>query len=219
MKLNDHLYFYPEGGMLDCNTYLIKAEKIMIVDVGLDQNLPLLIAALQQDGIDPHDVDVIANTHLHIDHMWANEMFKNKFNARIEIAPVQKEYYEISVRQATRFFGLEPVEFQEDGFLDSTITLGTIEIELIPTPGHSPESLCFYCRESKALICGDLIFYRNIGRSDLPGGNSKQLKQSIEKVSELEIEFLLPGHMGILTDAKEVKKNFDYVRNQVFRWL
>ncbi|MFH0811559.1 MAG: MBL fold metallo-hydrolase [Pseudomonadota bacterium] len=219
MKLNDHLYFYQEGGMLDCNTYLIKAEKTMIVDVGLDQNLPLLIAALQQDGIDPHDVDVIANTHLHIDHMWANEMFKNKFNARIEIAPVQKEYYEISVRQATRFFGLEPVEFQEDGFLDSTITLGTIEIELIPTPGHSPESICFYCRESKALICGDLIFYRNIGRSDLPGGNSKQLKQSIEKVSELEIEFLLPGHMGILTDAKEVKKNFDYVRNQVFRWL
>jgi len=219
MKLNDHLYFYPERGALDCNTYLIKDEKTMIVDVGLDNNLASLIKALEQDGIDPQEVDIITNTHLHIDHTWANQAFKEKFKAWIELAPIQKECYDISVRQTSRFFGIEPVEFQEDGFFNSTINLGNLKIKVIPTPGHSPESISFYCPQNKALICGDLIFSRNTGRSDLPGGNGEQLKQSIEKVAELEISLFLPGHMDIITEKENVKENFEFVRNHVFRWL
>ena len=44
MKLNDHLYFYQEHGMLDCNTYVIKDKLSLIIDVGLGNNLPLLLA-------------------------------------------------------------------------------------------------------------------------------------------------------------------------------
>jgi len=66
MKLNDHLYFYPEGGMLDCNTFLIKDDVAMIIDVGLADNLPALLKALEQDGIAPQEIDVITNTHLHM---------------------------------------------------------------------------------------------------------------------------------------------------------
>jgi len=219
MKLNEHLYFYPEGGMLDCNTFLIKDEKAIVIDVGLGNNLPALLKALEQDGIDPHKIDVITNTHLHLDHTWANAEFKEKFNAQIEIAPIQKEHYDVSVRQTAQFFGMEPVHFQEDGLLDSTINLKNLSIEILPTPGHSPESVCFYCPQQKFLICGDLIFAGNTGRSDLPGGNGEQLKQSIEKIAKLEIDFLLPGHMGIVTGHQEVRKNFAFVRNHVFRWL
>jgi len=219
MKLNDHFYFYPEGGMLDCNTYVIKDELTIIVDVGLTSNLSSLIKALKQDGFDPQEIDILTNTHLHLDHSWANQDFKQQFDVRIEIAPIQKEFYDVSVRQVARFFGIEPVEFQEDGFLNSKLNLGSIEIELIPTPGHSPESICFYCPQSKALICGDLVFDHNTGRSDLPGGDGEKLKQSIERVAELDIDLLLPGHMGIITENRKVKENFEFLRNHVFRWL
>jgi len=219
MKLNDHLYFYPEGGMLDCNTFLIKDEVAMIIDVGLANNLPALLKALEQDGIDPQEIDVITNTHLHIDHTWANEEFKEKFSAQIKITPLQKEHYDISVRQTARFFGMEPVDFQEDALLDSAISLKNLTIEIVPTPGHSPESVCLYCPQGKFLICGDLIFEGNTGRSDLPGGSGEQLKQSIEKIAELEIDLLLPGHMGVITENQKVKENFEFVRNHVFRWL
>ena len=219
MKLNDHIYFYPEHGVLDCNTYVIKDKLSLIVDVGLEKNLPLLITAMEKDGVDPQGIDIIANTHLHIDHTWANDDFKEKANAEIKITHGQKENYNISIRQTSSFFGLEPVEFKEDGLLDSLIDLGTIKVKVISTPGHSPDSVCFYVDENKALICGDLVFDRNTGRSDLPGGNGEQLKKSIEKIAELDIEFLLPGHMGILSGKKKVQDNFEFLRTNVFRWL
>ena len=125
----------------------------------------------------------------------------------------------MSVRRTARFFGMEPVDFQEDGLLDSTINLKNLTIEIVPTPGHSLESVCFYCPQQKFLICGDLIFDGNTGRSDLPGGNGEQLKQSIEKIAEREIDLLLPGHMGVITENERVRKNFEFVRNHVFRWL
>ena len=219
MKLNDNLYFYREGGMLDCNTYVIKGKKTMIVDVGLDKKVSSLISDLQKDGIDPQTVDIITNTHLHIDHTCGNEDFKEKAEARIEIAPIQKKFYAVSVRQTSQFFGLNPVEFKADGLLDSSIDLGDIEVDVIPTPGHSPESVCFYCKPIKALICGDLVFDQSTGRSDLPGGDGEQLKKSIEEIAKLKIDFLLPGHMGIITDKEMINHNFEYVRANVFPWL
>lgn len=45
------------------------------------------------------------------------------------------------------------------------------------------------------------------------------MKKSIEKVAELDIDFLLPGHMGILIEQKKIKENFEFLKNYVFRWL
>ena len=69
------------------------------------------------------------------------------------------------------------------------------------------------------LICGDVLFEMNTGRVDLPGGNSEALKKSIEALSQLDIEYLLPGHMGIVTGAEKVAKNFTFIRTNVFPWL
>ena len=59
----------------------------------------------------------------------------------------------------------------------------------------------------------------NTGRVDLPGGNADELRESIEKLSQLEIEYLLPGHMDIVTGAEKVKHNFDFIRENILRWL
>jgi glyoxylase-like metal-dependent hydrolase (beta-lactamase superfamily II) len=219
MKLNEYIYFYPEQGMLDCNTYIIKDKLALIVDVGLGRNLPFLIKAMEKDGITPQEITIIANTHLHIDHTWGNEEFKSRSNAEIKITATQKDNYHLSVRQTSRFFGLEPIEFKEDSLFESSIDLGNIKIEIISTPGHSPESICFYLPQIQSLICGDLVFDHNTGRSDLPGGDGEQLKKSIEKIAELDLELLLPGHMGIISGNKKIKDNFIFLRNHVFRWL
>ena len=89
MKLTDNLYFYPEKGMLDCNTYVIKDDISLIIDPGHTQFLPALIEDLRQDGIEPKDIEIITNTHLHIDHYWVNEAFKKISGARIVSHPLQ----------------------------------------------------------------------------------------------------------------------------------
>ena len=220
MKLTKNLYFYPEKGMLDCNTYVIKDDLSIIIDPGLIQFLPALIQDLQNDGIDPKDIDIITNTHLHGDHCWANEAFKEISGAKILSHPLQKKFYDISVIKAANFFGLQPVEFKEDGYLDDNrLNTGNMEFELIHSPGHSPDSISFYCKQEKVLICGDVIFAQNTGRVDLPGGSADELKQSIEELSQLEIEYLLPGHMDIVTSTENVNSNFEFIKKHVFSWL
>jgi len=220
MKLTENLYFYPEKGMMDCNTYVIKDDLSIIIDPGLTQFLPELIQDLHRDGIDPKDIDIIANTHLHGDHCWANEAFKKASGAEILLHPVQKKFWQAAVTQTSRFFGLPAVEFTEDRLLDNNkLNAGEMEFELIPSPGHSPDSICFYCQSEKTLICGDVIFNQNTGRVDLPGGSADQLKQSIERLSQLEIEYLLPGHMDIITGSESVKNNFEFIKKYVFSYL
>ena len=218
MKLTNNLYFYPEKGMLDCNTYVITGDlRSIIIDPGFTEFLPALIEDLRKDGIEPEDIDVIANTHLHIDHCWANEAFKEISGAKIMSHPLQKKFRALSVVETSRFFGLQPVDFKEDGYLENNkLNTGDMEIEFIPSAGHSPDSICFYGKEGKFLICGDVIFNRNAGRVDLPGGNADELKKSIERLSQLEIEYLLPGHMNLVAGAKKVKENFEFVKSRVF---
>jgi hydroxyacylglutathione hydrolase len=220
MKLTNNLYFYPEQGIFDCNTYVITGNLGIIVDPGAAMFLPALIDSLHKDGIDPKNIGIITNTHLHGDHCGANEAFKQLSGARITIHPVQKKFYSLVVIEGAGFFGLPPVEFEEDACLDDDrLSAGDTEFELIHSPGHSPDCVCFYGRENKILICGDVIFDQNTGRVDLPGGNADELKQSIERLSQLEIEYLLPGHMDIVTGAENVRRNFEFIKGSAFKWL
>ena len=220
MKLVKNLYFYPEKGMMDCNTYVIKDSLSLLIDPGLNEFLPELLRDMQQDGIDPKTIKIIMNTHLHGDHSWGNEAFKQASGAEILLPAVQKQLGEAATTQAAKFFGVPDSKFSEDRVISQDrLSLGETEIEIIPAPGHSPESVCYYYRQEKALICGDVIFNQNTGRVDLPGGSAEQLKQSIEKLAKLEVEYLLPGHMDIVTGAENVKRNFEFIRQYVFSYL
>jgi hydroxyacylglutathione hydrolase len=94
--------------------------------------------------------------------------------------------------------------------------VGDTELEIIHTPGHSPGSISVYWPEKKTLVCGDLIFEQSVGRTDFPGGDSGLLKESIRRISELDIEILLPGHMNYIQGRDRVKYNFDFIINQYF---
>ncbi len=220
MKLIDNLYFYPEQGMLDCNTYVIGNSHAIIIDPGSAQSLPALVEDLLKDGINLENIDIITNTHLHGDHCWANEAFKKLSKAQITIHPMHKKFYDITVIKAAKFFGFQAIEFKEDSYLDDNkLMAGNLEFELIHSPGHTPDSICFYCKKEGILICGDVMFNQNIGRVDLPGGSADELKQSLERLSQLEIEYLLPGHMDIIIGAEKVIRNFEFIKESVLQWL
>ena len=220
MKLTDNLYVYYEKGMLDCNTYVIRDDPGIIIDPGLTQFLPSLVKDMAKDGIDPESIDIITNTHLHIDHCWANEAFKKLSGAEIVFHPLHKQFYDVNMAVASQLIGVQDVDIKEDSLLDNNkLNTGDMEFELIHSPGHSPDSICFYCKQERILICGDVIFNKNTGRVDLPGGSADELKQSIDKLSQLEIEYLLPGHMDIITGAEKVKSNFEFVKKNILNWL
>ena len=220
MRLIKNLYFYLEKGMMDCNTYVIKDELSVIIDPGLTQFLPELIQDLHQDGINPKDIDIIANTHLHGDHCWSNAAFKKISGAKILLHPSQKDSWEATVTQTAKFFGVPAVEFTQDELIENNkLNTGGMEFEIIPSPGHSTDSVCFYCQKDKILICGDVLFNQNTGRVDLPGGSADELKQSIEMLSQLDVEYLLPGHMDIVVGREKVKRNFEFIKQYVLGYL
>ena len=220
MKLTNNLYLYPEKGMLDCNTYVITGSPGVIIDPGNAMFLNDRLEGMRRDGIDPASIGIIANTHLHVDHCSADEAFREISAAKITLHPVQKENFDFVVIEGARIFGITSVEFTEDDIFDSDrLAIGDVEWEMILSPGHSPDSICFYNRAEKILICGDVLFDMNTGRVDLPGGNGDELKTTIESLSKLDIELLFPGHMGTVDGAGKVKANFEFIIGNVFPWL
>jgi len=220
MKLANNLYLYPEHGMMDANVYVLKGDPGVIFDTGYTGWVVSRIADMKKDGIDPESIGIILNTHQHIDHASGNEAFKQFSHAKFYQHPLQKEHYQLVVVEGTRMLGDEPIEFTADAMIENNkIIAGGVEIECIPSPGHTPDSICYYLRQAKVLICGDVLFEMNTGRVDLPGGGADELKMSINRLSQIDIELLLPGHMGAVSGAANVKRNFDYIKQNIFPWL
>lgn len=220
MKLSDNLYMYPEFGMLDSNTYLIKDDVNILVDPGSKQLLQNLLREINKDGFTPEDIGFVCNTHLHMDHYGADDEFRKLSGARVLLHPLQKQFYDASVVQTSRVFGMAPQDIKEDGILDgSQFSKSGLQLEIVSAPGHSADSICFYSKKKKFLICGDVIFARNIGRVDLPGGDAGQLKTSINSLSGMEIDLLCPGHMDYVQGKDEVVQNFDFIKGSVLPWV
>ena len=71
----------------------------------------------------------------------------------------------------------------------------------------------------KILFTGDVIFKEAFGRTDLPGGDGGQLKESIARMSGLEVDWLLPGHGEIIAGAEGVRMNFDHLEQYLFKYI
>jgi glyoxylase-like metal-dependent hydrolase (beta-lactamase superfamily II) len=107
---------------------------------------------------------------------------------------------------------LENLKGLQDGDI---LDLDGLKFKVIHTPGHTQDGLCLYNSEKKILISGDTVFsHGNIGRTDLSGGSMKTLVKSIEKLADLNIEFLLPGHMDLVVEGnKHIKRSLSFARS------
>jgi len=206
-----HAFIWRVYTQNNCNTYLIDGKLKIIIDPGhrhLFDSVRRNLAAL---NISTDQIDVAIVTHGHPDHLEAVQ----GLNETILFAMNDEEHRFISELAGQYFKIPEPHFFLREG----NLVIGEERFEVIATPGHSPGSICLYWPAKKALFTGDLIFNQSIGRTDLPGGNGGMLKESIEKVSGRDIEYLLCGHGEIVEGKEEVKANFQKIRDYWFDYL
>ncbi len=93
---------------------------------------------------------------------------------------------------------------------DGTVLhLGQAEFQIVETPGHTQGSLCLWIPQENKLIAGDTLFRDSVGRTDLPGGNTRQLLSSIKtRLLDLPEEALvIPGHGPNTTIGREKERN------------
>lgn len=181
------------------NTYILFDETgdCVIIDPGMydgaEQNQ--LVNFVKETNLKPV---LLLNTHCHIDHVLGNKFVFDQWGLKPQFhkgelfvlqsvasyAPQMGMHYELSP---------EPEVFLEE---TGKINFGQSELTLVFAPGHSPAHLCFYAKNENFLIGGDVLFYRSIGRTDLPGGNHQQLIDSIKhNVFKLPDDCeVFPGH-------------------------
>lgn len=105
-----------------------------------------------------------------------------------------------------KIFGIEPIIYPEEGLL--TLSSEFPKLEVIHTPGHKPDSVCYYFPTEKIIFTGDTLFQESVGRTDLAGGNMDELLKSLQRLMVLPPETVVyPGHGYSTTIAHEQNYN------------
>ncbi|TKJ32297.1 MBL fold metallo-hydrolase [bacterium (candidate division B38) B3_B38] len=194
-------------GPLEANCYFIgcsQGGEVAIVDPGADHlQIFNLINSQQYKPL------YIINTHCHIDHTGANAEIKRRYKIPILIhqddAPYLSETQDSSLQAILSANPSPPADrlLTEDDF----INIGSLTLEVIHTPGHSPGGICLKFPEG--VLTGDTLFYRGIGRTDLPGGSYPQLIESVKnKLFALDKSLpIYPGHGPTSTIGEEMEEN------------
>ena len=221
-QISEGVYFIKgQDEMIpDSHMYVLgkpESGDLSIIDAGLIGKGNYKINAMLNAGIDVHSVKRIIMTHTHFDHigclseiresipqaeLWVHEneaqsledgddeivygmeMFKNMCMAQYDINPNAFQFHVDKKLQGGEQFDL-----------------GGMDWEISYIPGHSPGSIGLYNKSKKILIPGDVVYSDYaIGRFDLHGANGSDLKDSLLKLAELDLEILLPGHNRVVTD-------------------
>lgn len=218
MELTKDIFIYPWTNIAinNCNSYLIGRENAILIDAGLDFCLKGVLDAIRQDGIDTAQISFVLSTHSHPDHFEGVKHFMQK-DTRIALHQEEDRFMQETGKGFYNMFGLAFPDYRVDIALEEgALNLNGVPLEIYHTPGHSPGSVSIFLPEHKTLIPGDVIFQAGVGRTDFPGGNGPLLKKSIERLSRLDAEFLLPGHGYMIQGKDRVQKNFDHVADVYF---
>lgn len=148
-------------------------------------------------------------THGHFDHIYSVDYVRENYGCRVCIHENDADCLTDSLKNANKLFFNEELVFEP---ADITLTdkdilkLGELEITVIHTPGHTAGSVCYMIEDS--MICGDTIFDRSVGRTDLPSGNTKVLYESLRKIKDMNGDIkLYPGHGPITTINEQIQYN------------
>lgn len=194
------------------NTYVVykNSGKALIIDPGcyFTAEQEKLKQFLEENSLTPVQ---LLNTHCHLDHVFGNKWVHETFGIELFIHKNEELVLQYAPTSGQKW-GLPfnnydgPLHFLNEA---DTIQLDEDELNVLLTPGHSPGSICFYCKQQNFVIGGDVLFYESIGRTDLPGGNHETLLTSIrEKLFVLPKETIVyNGHGQSTTIGHELLHN------------
>jgi hydroxyacylglutathione hydrolase len=182
-------------------------KRAVVIDPGGD--LPDIEHAITRAGV---AVEKIWLTHGHVDHVSGAADLKRRLKVSIE-GPHKDDLFLLQhVSESARSFGMpdasnvEPDRWLEDG---DQVQVGQLTFDVLHCPGHSPGSVVYSNAPNRLAIVGDVLFAGSIGRTDLPGGDHRQLLNSIrEKLLPLGDDIaIISGHGPTSTIGREKGTN------------
>ncbi len=216
---NLHAFIWQSMNANNCNAYLIDGPTRVLIDPGHSRLFDHVEQGLEQLGLAIGDIDLIICTHAHPDHIEAVQLFKD-IPTRFTLHEDEWQWAATIGKQMSAAFGIDMDALLPDFFLkEGNLSIDDLELNIFHTPGHSPGSITLCWPSQKALFTGDLIFKEGLGRTDLPGGNGSKLKESIRRLTDLDVECLLPGHGEIIMGVEKVRKNFAELEQFYFKYV
>lgn len=194
------------------NTYVVYDEtgEAAIIDPGCyePEEQAALTRFIAQNDL---RVKLLLNTHGHIDHVLGNYFVKKEYGVSLWIHNVEEPVLRAVKSYAPNYGFNRYQEALPDHFLQegTNVQVGNTSLNVLFLPGHSPGHVGFYSPADKLLIAGDVLFYRSVGRTDLPGGNMETLLSSIHhKLFTLPENIVVyPGHGPTTTLGEEKVAN------------
>lgn len=196
-------------GLLHCNCSIFGDEQTrnaIVVDPGDEIEQIERVLAKHQLA-----VKAIVVTHAHIDHVAGAAKLRASTGAPVYMNERDRELLDMLDVQAG-WLGMEtPAKPEVDQPADDgvVLSLGQTEFHVFHTPGHTQGSVSVWIPAENKLLAGDTLFRDSIGRTDLPGGNSRQLLSSIKtRLLDLpEDAIVVPGHGANTTIGREKEHN------------
>jgi glyoxylase-like metal-dependent hydrolase (beta-lactamase superfamily II) len=173
-----------KGEDLCSNVYiLIDGSKALMIDSGDGSNFEEIEEAL--DGLELAQVIL---THGHWDHIGGMRHVKKK-------GLLHRADLHIVDDLNSCFPGFSKAPHNLSELTSKSISFGVFELEVVRTPGHTPGSVCLFDRKSRILFSGDTLFAGGFfGRTDLIGGDERELMKSLERIKKLDYRVLCSGH-------------------------
>jgi hydroxyacylglutathione hydrolase len=182
-----------EVGNFSIFSYLIADEQTkegLFIDPSDDHDM--LLKEADSHGL---TIKYIVNTHSHIDHTMGNKEMVRRTGAKIVIHEADAPYLGSTPRDVMEMFGAQSPPNADIVVADGQlIKVGSVALKVIHTPGHTPGGMCLYI--DGMVFTGDTLFVGAVGRTDFPGGSTRQLEESIRtKLYTLSGDTIVfPGH-------------------------
>ena len=196
-------------GPLRCNCTILGDEvthEALVVDPG--DNIPEILSRLQKHGLTLRQIVI---THAHIDHVGGAALLRKATGAPVFLNQKDLGLLGMMEMQAGWLGVPTPEVAPPDASADDGLSIGlaTLPAEVLHTPGHTPGSICLHFPAQHLLLAGDTLFAGSIGRTDLPGGDGRQILRSLrERLVVLpDATRVLPGHGPETTIGEEKQSN------------